>query len=190
MLHYRNINDRRPLSYKCRHVILEWDKHRIMFTVEELKRSHLKFMHSSANKQLDLIKRAKIEATSDSVNIMGNQRDLQTCQECKSVPLIFNACFPSDTLVFNRSNSIDWFSLDNEPILHVIDYHIGSRNETFLRSKPFHTYSQNFSHVGRAYRLDTRTNMEQLRIWSSFGSFTELWCSAWDRIYIFSRSLL
>lgn len=135
VLEFRELNVRRPLTYKREHVFLEWDQKSILFTREELTRLHLHFMHPAADKLFQLIRRAKPESATTSVKqiISEISSACLSCQEYRSRPLRFKASVPPDNIVFNQSISIDLLWLDEVPVLHVIDDH----TEFFFFGTPF-----------------------------------------------------
>lgn len=136
-LEYRNLKYSRPLTFKRGHVFLEWNHDAILFTRTELTRMQLHFMHPAADRLFELIKRASPAHATDSVKELLSEINTacQSCKECKSRLLRFDASISPSQLVFNQSISIELLLLDEKPVLHVIDDRNNYWNAIFLRSK-------------------------------------------------------
>lgn len=130
-----NFNVHRPMKHKTGNIFLEWTENEILFTLEELTRLHLHFMHTSASRLYQLIPRADPRKATPSIRKL-NEDVSAACDSCKSYnasPLRFRTPIPSDQVIFNQVISTDLLWLHDRPVLQVIDDQTGYRSAVFLK---------------------------------------------------------
>ena len=135
--HNSNVMWTIPLVRKRGHLFVEFD-YVVSFTFAELKKLHRSFVHPSAEKLFQLIRRAQ-PANADT----NTKRTIQeisdrcgTCQMFGKKPLSFkvSANIPNagDQLTFNRQVDLDVLWIQGRPVLHIVDHETHFSSACFL----------------------------------------------------------
>jgi hypothetical protein len=107
-----------------------------LFTESELKSLHRSFGHPSAGALYRLLKRARPEQTSATVQeaIEELTKQCGPCEERKRRPRRFKLTLGSEDLSFNSVVAVDVMYLDGDPILHVVDEATHFAAASYLRN--------------------------------------------------------
>lgn len=101
-LEQRPFNQSYPVEYKQGHLFLECDLTNVFFTLAELQRMHLRFLHPTTDKLFQLLKRVRstdaYKGTKKTLKAIA--KSCEQCQELSVVPFRFRASIPSDQLHF------------------------------------------------------------------------------------------
>ena len=94
-----------------------------MFTRSQLGRLHKQFFHPSAEKLLNMLKKARPEET--TLKILSVLQDLtKRCdrfQRIQNAPTRFRVSFGAENVRFNKRIMLDIFAIHGRPVLHIVD---------------------------------------------------------------------
>lgn len=109
----------------------------VFFTRLELERLHNHFLHPSAGKLYNVIKRHHVTKATPAVHDMleAISKDCSTCQVYNSSPFRFRASVPPENIMFNQELAIYLLWLARRPVLHVVDTHTRYQNAVFIKDK-------------------------------------------------------
>lgn len=113
-----------PLRRADGHVYVDIAKdERIFFSAAQLQKLHRQFVHPSANKLYNLLKKARpSDTTSETLEALQElTRRCDACQRIQNAPVRFRVSLGSENLQFNEDVFMDIMYLEHKPVLHVVD---------------------------------------------------------------------
>jgi len=122
-----------PVVRKYGHIYLEWGSD-ILYTFSELQRIHKHFYHAKPERLYALMRQSKDkEATSGTLRQLEKVAEAcDVCQRLAKEPSRFRVAMPNKDLCFNRRVMIALMTLDQTPVLHVVDRDTLFSAATFL----------------------------------------------------------
>lgn len=124
------------ITRKFGRMYLEWDFFEILYKKTELRKIHMHFYHTSANKLLKLISEAKSEnATPETRTLIERiSKSRAACQRCTPRPQSFQVSMPG-RVIFNSKIALDLMFLGKLPVLPVVDTQTHFSSAFFLKSQ-------------------------------------------------------
>ncbi len=113
------------LTFKRRHLYLEWNYNLVFFSRAGLLKMHRRFAHPTADKSSALLRRAYPRKYSSSTkNVL--EDIVRRCNSCETMawkPFIFQVTMP-DEILFNHEIILDLAWIEprpHRPVLHIVD---------------------------------------------------------------------
>ena len=95
----------------------------MFFTQTQLHKIHRHFLHPSAQKLFNLLKRARPEdPTHETLKVLEDlTKRCDPCQRIQNAPLRFRVSFGAENVRFNERVFIDIMYIDSDTVLHTVD---------------------------------------------------------------------
>lgn len=126
-----------PMRKRCGHIFIEWLKRKICYTNGKLRKLHLPFLHTSADRLFRLIKKVITQqACGDLRNTIDNlTKECESCRKFSNRPFRLRAALPLGRIIFNHELAFDLIWLEKNPVLHIVNTHKHFQNDVLIRSK-------------------------------------------------------
>jgi transposase InsO family protein len=106
------------------HLLIEWEPRQALhtfYTPAEIRNLHRHYLHPSAKRLYDILKRADPNLSSATKDLVKDVTEAcSSCAEFSRKPISFSVRTPDD-IIFNQELLLDLMYIGHRPILHIID---------------------------------------------------------------------